>query len=44
MQIFSERTTAMTVYAFIINMNTTTTQHGEQQFSSGLYCRTQKSV
>jgi len=43
MQIFPERTTAMTVYAFIINMNTTT-QRGEQQFSSGLYCRTHKSV
>ena len=33
----------MAVYTFIINMNTTT-QRGEQQFSSGLYCRTQKSV
>lgn len=43
MQIFQERTTAMAVYAFIINMNTTT-QRGEQQFSSSLYCRTHKSV
>ncbi len=33
----------MAVYAFIINMNTTT-QRDEQQFSSGLYCRTHKSV
>ena len=33
----------MVVYSFILNMNIAN-QRGEQQFSSGLYCRTQNSM
>ena len=42
--LFFERITAMKTYTLNSNVNISI-QHGEQvQISSGLYCRTQKSV